>query len=247
MAAGISMDRFCKDVSIKVTKGVTTCMIRPAGKKDVMATVVGLDFNTPDSFVVDYFNKFGVVLNNNAILSKSEKGPFKGKYNGERKFQVDFSKSSRQMGTYHLIDGNKVRVLYRGNMKTCGRCHNSAKNCPGEAIAKNCAAGGGKQVFLSDHMKILWNEIGFVPTSFSLEEDEKTEDDIQQQSKDDQALSKASFKPSMKTQDPTSRDIELSDGIVIRNFPKALEEKDIHTFLSNHMVSPSIMRMILSK
>ena len=83
-------------------------------------------------------------------------------------------------------------------------------------------------------MKILWNEIRFVPTFFSLEEDEKTEDDIQQQSKDDQALSKASFKPSMKTQDPTSRDIELSDGIVIRNFPKALEEKDIHTFLSNH-------------
>ena len=60
MAAGISLDRFCKDVSIKVTKGVTTGMIRPAGKKDVMATVVGLDFNTPDSFVVDYLNKFGV-------------------------------------------------------------------------------------------------------------------------------------------------------------------------------------------
>ena len=136
MAAGISLERFCKDVSIKVSNSVTTGMIRPAGKKDVMVSIVGLDFNTPDSFLVDYLNKFGHVLNTVAIYSKFEKGLFKGKFNGERKFQVDFSKSSKQMGTFHLIDGNKVRVFYRGNRKTCGRCHKSADDWPGEAIAK---------------------------------------------------------------------------------------------------------------
>ena len=59
MMAGVSLDRFCKDVNIKVATGIMTGMIRPAGKKDVVLTVAGLDFNTPDNFVVDYLNKFG--------------------------------------------------------------------------------------------------------------------------------------------------------------------------------------------
>ena len=79
MAAGISLDRFCKDVSIKVGDGVMTGMIRPAGKKDVTVTVVGLDFNTPDNFVVDYMNKFGIVMSNTVIYTKFDKGPFHGK------------------------------------------------------------------------------------------------------------------------------------------------------------------------
>jgi hypothetical protein len=52
----ISLDRFCKYISIKVTVGVMTGKIRPAGIKDVTVSVVGLDFNTPDLFVVDYFS-----------------------------------------------------------------------------------------------------------------------------------------------------------------------------------------------
>ena len=100
-------------------------MIRPAGKKDVTVTIDGLDFNTPDGFVIDYLNKFGVVLTNAVVYTKYDSGPLKGKFNGERKFQVDFSKSARQMGTYHLIDGSKV-----------------ARDCPEEAFARNCAAGG---------------------------------------------------------------------------------------------------------
>ena len=86
------------------------------------------------------------------------------------------------MATFHLIDGC---VFYRGNRKTCGRCHKLADDCPGEAIAKNCAAGGGKQVFLLDHMEKLWNDIGFTPSSFSLDENDRTEDDSHQAKKDE--------------------------------------------------------------
>ena len=118
MVAGVNLERFCKDINIKLSDGVMTSMIRPAGKKDVTVTVSGLDFNTPDSFMIDYLNKFGEVMSNTVIYSKIEKGPFAGKYNGDRKYQVDFSKASRCMGTYHLIDGNKIRVFYRGNKKS---------------------------------------------------------------------------------------------------------------------------------
>ena len=41
LSAGISLERFCKDVNIKVATGVMTGIIRPAGKKDVSATVQG--------------------------------------------------------------------------------------------------------------------------------------------------------------------------------------------------------------
>ena len=102
MASGVNLDKFCKDVNIKVTRNVMTGMIRPAGKRDVTLTIDGLDFNTPDNFVIDYLNKFGVVLSNTVVYTKYDKGPFKGKFKGERKFQVDFSKSKRQMGTWEI-------------------------------------------------------------------------------------------------------------------------------------------------
>ena len=213
-----------------MTENVITGIIRPAGKKDVTVSVVGLDFNTPDTFVIDYLNKFGVVLSNAVIYARFDTGPFQGKYNGERKYQVDFSKASKQMGTYHIIDGSKVRVFYRGNKKTCGRCHKMASECTGFAIAKNCATGGGKQVFLSEHMKKLWEEIGFVPSTFELDECDKTEDDVEQALKDAPIASKISFPPAKK-QEPSVRDIEHYDGITVRNFPSRLVDKDIITFL----------------
>ena len=225
MAPGTSLDRFCKDVSIKVADGVSTGLIKPAGKQDVMVSMVGLDFNTPDSFVVEYMNKFGVVMSNAAVYSKFESGPFKGKYNGERKYQVDFSKAAQQMGTFHLIDGNKVKVFYRGNRKTCGRCHRVASECPGAAIARNCASGGGQRVLLSEHMKNLWKLIGFTPTSFNLDETDKSIDDVEQSTKDAAILAKPAFNPAAKTEAPSERDIELSDGITIQNFPKTLKFK----------------------
>ena len=233
MAAGINLERFCKEVNIKVTKGVMTGMIRPAGRTDVTVKVEGLDFNTPDNFVIDYINKFGTVKSNVVVYTKYESGPFKGKYNGIRQYQVDFTKAKLQMGTFHLIDGSKVRVFYRGNRKTCGRCHKLASECPGEAIARNCEAGGGARVYLSDHMKKLWETIGFVPASFELNHDDKAEDDLHQAVKD-AIIPEKQFPTKTALQEPSHRDIDLSDGIIIKNLPDHLATNQIITFLLNH-------------
>ena len=112
---GINIEKFCKDISVRVNDEVRTGLIRPAGKPEV--TVTGLDFNTPDTLVMEYLNKFGNVTNSSVIYSKFEEGPFKGKYTGERKYKVDFSGAFTQMGTYHILDGSKIRVYYRGNKK----------------------------------------------------------------------------------------------------------------------------------
>ena len=109
---GVKLDRFCKRENINVAKGVIAGNIRPAGRKDVMVTFSGLDFNTPDSLICSYIEKFGgVVLSNSISYGKYSEGPFKGKYNGQRKYQVDFSGSNKFMGTYHYLDGVRVRVF----------------------------------------------------------------------------------------------------------------------------------------
>ena len=71
MAAGIPLDRFCKDINIKVVDGVMTGMIRPAGKTDMTVKVEGLDFN---SLVIEYLGKFGTVKSNTVIYAKYETG-----------------------------------------------------------------------------------------------------------------------------------------------------------------------------
>ena len=232
MVPGIDLDRFCKDVNIKVTDNVTTGVIRPSGKKDVTVSIVGLDFNTPDNFVFEYLSKFGVLMNQSVIYSKIESGAWKGKYSGERKYQVDFTKATLSMGTYHLIDGCKVRVYYRGNKKTCGRCQKTAGDCPGNGIARECGDNGGDRVMLSEHMKALWSRVGFVPIAFELHSDGNVEDDGEQVS----MIRDTKFQPTIDRPKPTSRDIEFSNGVILRNIPIAIEETEILPFLGNHGV-----------
>ena len=137
--------------------------------RDITLTVTGLDFNTPDSLLFEYFQKFGAtIVSNNVVYSKYIDGPFKGKFNGERKYLLNFTNSSRHMGTFHYLDGSKVRIFYRGNTKTCGRCHRSSYSCPGKGIAKDCQNAGGPKVYLNDHMQRLWSEIGFNPSNLDL-------------------------------------------------------------------------------
>ena len=225
----VNLDRFCKDETIKVTAGVSTGYIRPAGRPEVVVTVSGLDFNTPDQFVIEYLNKFGNVVNKQPIYCKGTEGFMKNKYNGVRKYQVDFSKSVRQMGSYHFLDGEVVRINYRGNRETCGRCHQGAKDCPGGGKKKECKEKGGPFVHISDHMRELWNIINFAPTGFELPPvEEDTDEDVQ--SGEVPILDANTFpntvKPSME-----EKDIQKYEGITISNFPSHLSETDVLSFM----------------
>ena len=219
---GVSLDRFCKTESIKVVPGVKTKFIRPAGKKEVTVTVTGLMFNTPDSFVMEYLGKFGNVVSKEVIYDKYKDGPFKGKFNGDRKYSVDFSSRDRAMGSFHIVDGSRVKVFYPGNKKTCARCHNTSDVCPGEGIAKQCELKKGTKILLVDHMKKLWNEIGFKPNDFVLD------DNIEVATGSGDAVIKdaRSFSPHITRIDPSTKDIEKYDGVTIKNFPK-IAKKDI--------------------
>ena len=159
---GIDLEKFCRQECFEVCKGVMTKNIRPSGRKDVTVTVSGLDFNTPDTLVQEYIIKFGgTMVSTNVIYARHGECPFKGKLNGDRKYQVDMTAATSTMGTYHYLDGERIRVYYRGNTKTCGRCHRSGQQCRGGGIARECQAEGGARKDLLEHMREIWQQIGF--------------------------------------------------------------------------------------
>ena len=141
---------------------------------------------------------------------------------------MDFSKGIN-LGTFHILDGAKIEARYPGQRRTCGRCHQTSNTCPGGGIAKACNENGGTKVKLSEFMVEHWKSIGFAPTEFTLDEDIDTENDVE-------------IKDSEKF---TPKKIELSEeeigrltGIILKNLPIALPDKDILEVL-NEAGAPS--------
>ena len=128
------LDRFCYQDSIRVSEGIKTGVIKQMGRREVDVKVTGLNLNTPDTLVMEYLNKHGTV-SKKVIYEKDKEGPFAGFYNGNRRYLVDFS-HGRNMGSFHLLDGAKIRVSYPGQKRTCGRCHKTSWDCPGKGIAR---------------------------------------------------------------------------------------------------------------
>ena len=144
---GVDVMKYCFKESISISKGISTGRIRPAGKRDVMVSVTGLNFNTPDSLVQKYIKKFGGrLVTEQVIYGKFSEGPFTGKYNGDRHYQVDFSDAHTSMGSYHILDGHRIRVNFKGNIATCGRCH-AIKNHVKVKDWLNCAKKMGVSVY----------------------------------------------------------------------------------------------------
>ena len=224
----VNLDKFCKDECFRVTSGVKTGIIKPMERKSVPVTIRGLNFNTPDSLVMEYINKFGIVVNNKVIYETDREGPLAGLRNGDRKYLVDFT-NGRNMGTFHLIDGSNVNVRYNSQRKTCGRCHRTPLNCPGAAWAKTCEEKGGNKVTLRDHMKALWAEIGFKPEDFKLDYDESEEN----LNADVEIKENGQFTPPHKSRPQEQIENDKFNGVVIKNLPKDIPDREITLFLES--------------
>ena len=168
-----------KNESYVVKDGVRTTSIRPAGKKDLLITVSGLHPNTRDQAVVRYLEAHGKVNRTEKIIHHVFPGEpgsslCAGKFNGNRSYVMEVKEP---MGSFHIIDGEKVTIRYPGQEWSCARCHQFKRYCPGLAIARDCTAD---RVLLSQHMGSHWQKIGFKPEAESAAEVDKDSDlDIQ--------------------------------------------------------------------
>ena len=155
----------------------------------------------------------------------NKEGPFTGLKNGDRKYMIDFS-GGKNLGTYHLIDGTKVHISYHGQRRTCARCQRTAATCPGDGIARKCEDNGGLVVFLKDHMKTLWDEIGFKPADFTMEkENDEVNDKVEIRENE-------GFTPAHKGR-PKMSEVNKKKlcGVSVRNLPADIAPDQAQTFL----------------
>ena len=156
----VNIQRFLnKSECFELKQGLRTGIIRPAGKKELSVTISGLHPNTKDQAVVKYLSAHGKVSTTDRVIHHVYPGApgsslCAGKLNGNRTYMVEVTKP---MGSYHIIDGEKVSVKYRGQDKTCARCNKTESVCPGKAMARDC---NYDRVLLSTHMEEHWQKVG---------------------------------------------------------------------------------------
>ena len=217
----VDITKFCKDESFRINENVRTGLIRPMDRKEVTVMIKNLNFNTPDSLVIDYLNKHGNVVSDKVIYEVKTEGPFKGLKNGVRRYNVDFT-GGINLGSYHILDGASIEIRYPGQRRTCGRCHQSSPECKGNGIGKVCQEKGGAKAKLVDVMVEHWKKIGFCPGDFKLDDGLDDENDVE-------IKSTTSFTPEHRRKDMETpkEDTSKFTGVIIKNIPIALPNKDI--------------------
>ena len=152
----IEASKFSSDMWREICPGFDIVSVHPALSKEVTLLILDLPLNTKDSVVIDYVAKFGgKVSPHPPQLVKSKSGLWAGQPNGDRKYKADFTGQVIPMGTYHFLGGRRVRVIYPGNTRTCGRCHQPPTTCPGDGIASKCREKDGPSTYIHQHMKHL--------------------------------------------------------------------------------------------
>ena len=74
-------------------------------------------------------------------------------------------KPNANIGTYHVLDGQRVTVRYAGQHQTCARCHQTARTCRGKGMARRCQEEGGLKADFGEYISNLWREIGYSPAN----------------------------------------------------------------------------------
>ena len=88
-------------------------MVKPAGKREVVVSLRGLNPNTRDTAVMSYLSRFGKMVTNKVVHVVYGTGPQKGLKNGNRSYKMEI-KPGDNIGSYHVIDGQKGSVRYPG-------------------------------------------------------------------------------------------------------------------------------------
>ena len=164
----IEIARFCRHEVFQVTRsGTRVVLVKAAGKREVIVTAKGIHPNTREQVVLDYLGKFGKVITNKVVYAVYSEGPLQGMGNGDRSFKMEI-KPGNNLGSYHVIDGQKVTLRYPGQQQTCARCHKTSQNCKGRGMARKCEAEGGLKVEFTDYILELWKKIGYSPDNLDL-------------------------------------------------------------------------------
>jgi hypothetical protein len=216
----VKIESFCRYDVLQVTEsGIRSSLVKPAGKREVVVTVKGIHPNTRDTVVLDYLSKFGKIVTTKVVHGVFQAGPLQNMKNGDRLYKLEV-KPGENVGSYHVIDGQKVSLRYAGQQQTCGRCHETPQKCKGRGIARKCEAEGGVRIEFSDYILSLWKRIGYSPDN-----DDLTIVDCDQEVEQVEQFTPVKVQPI---------DEEKYAGVSIRQFPKDTDQGDIIDFLCSN-------------
>ena len=231
----VPIDRFCHHDVFQVTQsGIWAVHAKAAGKRDVVVTLKGVHPNTRDDGVLDYLSKYGKIISSKVVYGVFGEGPLKGIRNGDRMYKIEVKPNS-YLGTYHVIDGQRVTARYLGQQQTCARCFGTPHNCPGKGMARRCEQEGGIKVEFNDYIHELWTKIGYVPSQVELSPETNSEHASQESD---------GFTPvkAAPMQDPTRY-----TGVRVSTLPKDMDQGKIIEFLINSGLSESHKESITIK
>ena len=216
----VRVENFCRYDVLEVTEsGIRSTMVKPAGKKEVVVTLKGIHPNTRDSMVLDYLSKFGKVVTTKVVHGVFSVGPLKGMKNGDRSYKLEI-KPGENIGSYHVLESQKVQLRYPGQQQTCGHCHGTPRFCTGGGIAKKCREGGGVRIEFTDYILALWKKIGYSPQNTDLSYDINDDPEIEREKQVE------AFTP-----EKVERTKEVYAGVNIRQFPRDFDEGEVMEFL----------------
>ena len=216
----LDIGRYCRyDVLDVTSSGTRAVLVKPAGKREVVVTLRGLHPNTGDETVIEYLGKFGPVVTNKVVYGVFPEGPLKGMRNGDRSYKMEVKPSS-SLGSYHVLDGQKVSVRYPGQQQTCARCLEAAQHCRGRGLAKKCEAEGGPRADFSTYITNLWTKIGYSPNKESSEH-------VQEKNEDQPASQDGGYFTPQKV----FSDKEKFTGVVVKNIPKEADHGEVVEYL----------------
>ena len=159
----VIIDQFCRYDIIEVTQsGIRAVNIKPVNKREVVICMKNIHPNTKDDTVITYLNKYGKVLTSKVVYGIYAEGPLKGLRNGDRSFKMELNPNTN-LGSYHVLDGQRVTARYSGQIQTCARCLQSARTCKGNGLAKKCEEEQGVKADFAEYILSLWEEIGYKP------------------------------------------------------------------------------------
>ena len=220
----VEIGRFCRHDVLDVTEsGIRSVMVKPAGKREVIVTIRGIHPNTRDDVVLDYLAKFGKLCSTKVVYGVFGDGALKGFRNGDRSYKLEINPSTN-LGSYHVIDGQKVTIRYPGQQQTCGRCHRTSQYCKGKGLARRCEAEGGLKVEFTTYILDLWEKIGYSPDNLQLCEDDSLDIDVDQP-----------VQPGLHGETFTPPKVSLNTakftGVSVKQFPKDIDSGEIIEFL----------------
>ena len=215
----VEIGKFCRYDVLDVTEsGVRAVLVKPAGRREVVVTIRGIHPNTREDTVMEYLAKFGKLVSNKVIYGMFPEGPLQGMMNGDRSYKVEI-KPGTNMGSYHVLDGQKVTLRYPGQQQTCARCLQTAQTCKGKGLARRCEAEGSQKRDFAEYISELWGKIGYSPSNNVTENlDSLPEQPTQQNG--------GLFTPAKL---PSAT--EKFSGVCIKQLPKETDHGDVMEFL----------------